>query len=81
MRQMQPEGGHPAIAPAPNPIGRMLHSICGVHLRITAGRAKFKFGRNRTRPHRELIAARLLQPGRESDTRARQYLLGQLGLE
>lgn len=58
---------------------RNLSGIRGLRLSITDVRAKFKFGGNKTREHRELIAAALAGRAGPMDVGARERLLSRKG--
>ncbi len=58
---------------------RQLPGIRGLRLAITDVRAKFKFGGNKTREHRELIAGALAGRSGPMDLAARQRLLSRPG--
>jgi transcriptional regulator len=68
-----------AVAVATESDRRQLPGIRGLRLAITDVRAKFKYGGNKTREHRESIAAALAARSGPMDLAARRRLLSQDG--
>lgn len=75
LAHFQPEGGHVAVDPAEGRYAAQLPGIRGLRGQIVEVRAKFKFGGNKAREHRERIAARLDARGAPGDADARAQLL------
>src|SRR5438093_44605 len=74
----QPEGLHAPVEPGDNRYGKLLGSIRGLRLTVTDVRAKFKFGTNRTPPHRDAVAAKLAERATPLDREARAHTLRRL---
>lgn len=72
---IQPEGGHEPVTPGDNPYTRQFGAIRGLRLRVTNVRAKFKYGGNRPRPHRERVASLLAERDGPMDAEARAHQL------
>ena len=75
MARFQPEGGHMPVEAGDNPYGRQLNAIRGARLTVTGVRAKFKYGGNRPRAHRERVAQRLAERDGPMDAEARARVL------
>lgn len=78
LARMQPEGGHAPVVAGDNPYAKQFAAIRGVVLHVEEARAKFKFGGNRSRAHREKVAARLAERDESFDAAAREHLLRRL---
>lgn len=63
------------VTPGANPDARQFGAIRGIRLRVRDVRAKFKFGGNRPRAHRERVAAHLAERGAPLDLEAREHVL------
>lgn len=75
LAHFQPEGGHVAVDPVAGRYAAQLPGIRGLRGQIVEVRAKFKFGGNKSREHRERIAERLGARGAPRDADARAHLL------
>ncbi|HUQ42459.1 MAG TPA: FMN-binding negative transcriptional regulator, partial [Candidatus Limnocylindrales bacterium] len=74
----QPEGLHAPVEAGDNRYGKLLPSIRGIRLSVTAVRAKLKFGTNRTVAHREAVAAKLAERGGPLDLEARDHVVDRI---
>jgi transcriptional regulator len=70
LADLQPEGGHAAVAPGTAPYGRMLPGIRGVRLEVLQVDAKFKYDDHNPVEHRERVIGHLRQRGHELDAGA-----------
>ena len=70
LADMQPEGGHAAVAVDAAPYGPMLPGIRGVRLTVLRVEAKFKFDDHKPVEHRERVVGRLEQRDRNLDAGA-----------
>ena len=75
LRHHQPEGGYAEPDPAAEHVRRLLPGIRGLELTVTAVRAKFKFGGNKSPEHRALLADHLAERAGPGDAAARAHLL------
>ncbi len=73
--RFQPEGGYAPVTEDDERYARLLPQIRGLRLDVTAVRAKFKYGGNKTPEHRHVIAGRLAERGGPLDAAARDHLL------
>lgn len=71
----QPEGGYAPVTAADEHYARRLPQIRGLRLEVTAVKAKFKYGGNKTADHRAVIAQRLADRNGPMDGAARDHLL------
>jgi transcriptional regulator len=60
---LQPEGGHAAVAVGEEPYGRMLPGIRGVRMTIVGVEAKFKYDDHNPVEHRERVIGYLQERG------------------
>lgn len=67
---LQPEGGHAAVAVGEDPYGRLLPGIRGVRMSIARVEAKFKYDDHNPVEHRERVIGRLRERNAGLDTRA-----------
>ncbi|QNJ93863.1 FMN-binding negative transcriptional regulator [Mycolicibacterium fluoranthenivorans] len=65
---LQPEGGHAAVAAGEDPYGRMLPGIRGVRMAIVGVEAKFKYDDHNPVEHRERVIGHLHERGTGLDT-------------
>lgn len=70
LADLQPEGGHAAVAVDAPPYGRMLPGIRGVRLTVLRVDAKFKYDDARPVEHRERVSGHLEQRGHALDAGA-----------
>ncbi len=75
LAHFQPEGGHARVDPDQGRYAALLPGIRGLRGQIVDVRAKFKFGGNKSREHRERIADQLGDRGAPHDAAARAHLL------
>ena len=75
LAHFQPEGGHALVDPAVGRYAGQLPAIRGLRGQIVDVRAKFKFGGNKSREHRERIAEQLDARRWPRDGDARAHLL------
>ena len=75
LAHFQSEGGHAPVDPVAGRYASQLPAIRGLRGQIVDVRAKFKFGGNKSREHRERIAERLVDRGAPRDADARAHLL------
>lgn len=73
--RFQPEGGFAEVTPDLDHYARRLPQIRGLRLEVTAVRGKFKYGGNKERDHRAVIASRLADRDGPMDAQAREHLL------
>lgn len=74
LARMQPEGGHAPVVPGDNAYAKQFSAIRGIVLHVEEARAKFKFGGNRSRAHRQQVAARLEERDAPHDAQARDHI-------
>lgn len=79
LAHFQPEGGHVPVDPVAGRYAAQLPAIRGLRGQIVDVRAKFKFGGNKSREHREQIADQLDARGAPRDADARAHLLRRMG--
>lgn len=77
LARFEPETAR-VVTPGANPDARQFGAIRGIRLRVREARAKFKFGGNRPREHREQVAQRLAERGAPLDLAAREHVLRRL---
>lgn len=75
LAHFEPGGGYLLPDPEHDHFRRRLPAIRGLVLTVTAVRAKFKYGGNKTAEHREILADRLAARGGPGDPAAREHLL------
>ncbi|HEU0129722.1 MAG TPA: FMN-binding negative transcriptional regulator [Mycobacteriales bacterium] len=73
--RLQPEAGYAPVDETAEHYARRLPQIRGLRLDVTAMRAKFKYGGNKTPDHRAVIAGRLADRDGPMDAAAREHLL------
>ena len=78
LAHFQPEGGHALVDPFVGRYAGQLPAIRGLRGQIVDVHAKFKFGGNKSREHRERIAEQLAARGAPRDADAREHLLRRL---
>jgi transcriptional regulator len=70
LADMQPEGGHAAVAVDVPPYGRMLSGIRGVRLEVLRVEAKFKYDDDKPVEHRARVSEKLEHRGHRLDAAA-----------
>ena len=70
LADLQPEGGHAAVAVDAAPYGRMLSGIRGVRLHVLRVDAKFKYDDANPVEHRERVSGHLEERGHSQDAGA-----------
>jgi transcriptional regulator len=75
MAYFEPAGGYTVPTVEADHVRRRLPGIRGAELTVTAVRAKFKYGGNKTPGHREILADRLAERDGPADAAAREHLL------
>jgi len=78
LAHFQREGGHARVDPKEGRYASLLPGIRGLRGQIIDVHAKFKFGGNKSREHRERIAEQLDARGAPRDADARAHLLRRL---
>jgi transcriptional regulator len=80
LAHFQPSGGTAPVDPGLPPFGRMLPGLRGVRLDVTAVRAKFKFGGNKSEEVQRRVTGLLADRAAPHDAAARSHQLRRLAV-